>query len=211
MITPSSTDFAVLAKSINFNIPINILNGIGYEYDPMAVLIENQSHTMNLQEEQYMLMVHEQRIEQSQGSNNPQNQANLIQSTAYFATAETVYDSAWYADSGATNHVTSDLNNLTMPTEYQGRDRFAVGNGNLKPHSSSASTLRLTLQTFHSIATHLNIRSFTMFKKIAGKIKILNTFGMPKAKYFVHTTHKAISFITFIKQEWYVTKLKIVD
>ncbi|KAL5855465.1 hypothetical protein ACOSQ4_005267 [Xanthoceras sorbifolium] len=55
--------------------------------------------------------------------------ANLIQSTAYFATAETIYDSAWYADSGATNHVTSDLNNLTMPAEYQGRDRLAVGNG----------------------------------------------------------------------------------
>ena len=38
-------------------------------------------------------------------------------------------DPAWYADSGATNHVTSDLSNLSLHSEYQGGDRLAIGNG----------------------------------------------------------------------------------
>ncbi|KAL5746553.1 hypothetical protein ACOSP7_027699 [Xanthoceras sorbifolium] len=57
------------------------------------------------------------------------NLPSLIQSTAYYATPETVCDQAWYPDSGATNHVTSDLNNLSTHSEYKGNDRLAVGNG----------------------------------------------------------------------------------
>ncbi|KAL5761071.1 hypothetical protein ACOSQ2_019909 [Xanthoceras sorbifolium] len=47
----------------NRDLLLSILNGIGHEYDFIAVFIANHSHTMNLQETQYMLMVHEQRIE----------------------------------------------------------------------------------------------------------------------------------------------------
>ncbi|KAL5808643.1 hypothetical protein ACOSQ3_029334 [Xanthoceras sorbifolium] len=55
--------------------------------------------------------------------------AYLLQSTAYYATPETVCDSPWYSDSGATNHITSDLGNLTIQSDCRGNDRLVVGNG----------------------------------------------------------------------------------
>ena len=51
-------------------------------------------------------------------------------SSAYFATPESVMDQAWYVDSGATNHVTANLNNLSVRSEYKGNDKLYVGNGN---------------------------------------------------------------------------------
>ncbi|KAL5855319.1 hypothetical protein ACOSQ4_005121 [Xanthoceras sorbifolium] len=55
--------------------------------------------------------------------------ANVHQSTAYYATPEVVNDTFWYADSGATNYVTSDLSNLSIQSEYKGGEKLAVGNG----------------------------------------------------------------------------------
>ncbi|KAJ8622019.1 hypothetical protein MRB53_030548 [Persea americana] len=38
-------------------------------------------------------------------------------------------DQQWYADSGATSHITNDLNNLSLQSGYQGKDQVTVGNG----------------------------------------------------------------------------------
>ncbi|CAA0820292.1 Unknown protein, partial [Striga hermonthica] len=38
-------------------------------------------------------------------------------------------DSLWFADSGASNHVTNELSNLNIASEYQGHNRLHVGNG----------------------------------------------------------------------------------
>uniref|UniRef100_A0A803NRU8 Integrase catalytic domain-containing protein n=1 Tax=Cannabis sativa TaxID=3483 RepID=A0A803NRU8_CANSA len=38
-------------------------------------------------------------------------------------------DCNWYPDSGATNHCTPDLHNLTTTTEYNGQEQIFVGNG----------------------------------------------------------------------------------
>lgn len=38
-------------------------------------------------------------------------------------------DQQWYADSGLTNHITSDLNNLSLQSGYPGKDQVTVGNG----------------------------------------------------------------------------------
>ncbi|KAL5767379.1 hypothetical protein ACOSQ2_014162 [Xanthoceras sorbifolium] len=59
-------------------------------------------------------------------------QANFAQQqhSAYFASTEVVNDPTWYADSGATNHVTSDLNNLSLSSKYKGTDKLTLGNGN---------------------------------------------------------------------------------
>ncbi|KAK2654821.1 hypothetical protein Ddye_014677, partial [Dipteronia dyeriana] len=46
-------------------------------------------------------------------SNNV-TQANLAQNAACFATPYSVNNPAWYADSRATNHMTADMNNLTI-------------------------------------------------------------------------------------------------
>ena len=70
---------------------------------------------------------------------NAPHQANYHQSTAFYATPETVCDPAWYADSGATNNVTSYVSNLSLHSEYQGNDRLAVGKTFISSHNNSSS------------------------------------------------------------------------
>ncbi|KAL5830411.1 hypothetical protein ACOSQ3_019879 [Xanthoceras sorbifolium] len=41
---------------------LNVLNGLGHEYDPVVVLV-SQQHSITLLEAQYMLLIHEQRID----------------------------------------------------------------------------------------------------------------------------------------------------
>ena len=36
-------------------------------------------------------------------------------------------DSPWFVDSGATNHITTNLNNLSLLSPYQGIDKVTVG------------------------------------------------------------------------------------
>uniref|UniRef100_A0A2N9HWF7 Reverse transcriptase Ty1/copia-type domain-containing protein n=1 Tax=Fagus sylvatica TaxID=28930 RepID=A0A2N9HWF7_FAGSY len=49
---------------------------------------------------------------------------------ALLATPQTASDDQWYADSGATHHLTADLANLNVRAdEYQGQDNIRVGNG----------------------------------------------------------------------------------
>ena len=86
---------------------------------------------------------------------NSHHQANLHQSTAYYAMPETVWDSARYADSGATNHVTSDLANLSIHSEYQGPDRLAVGNGQQLQISHTGKTVLSSIGLSSKIL-HLN-------------------------------------------------------
>ena len=38
-------------------------------------------------------------------------------------------DHSWFVDSGATNHITSSLNNLSLHAPYNGGDKVSVGNG----------------------------------------------------------------------------------
>ena len=39
-------------------------------------------------------------------------------------------DTNWYSDSGATDHITGDLNKLSTHDKYQGRDHVNTANGN---------------------------------------------------------------------------------
>ncbi|POO00818.1 hypothetical protein TorRG33x02_034490 [Trema orientale] len=47
----------------------------------------------------------------------------------YLATPDTVIDPSWYADSGATNHVIAELENMHLKEDYGGKDKLIVGNG----------------------------------------------------------------------------------
>ena len=49
--------------------------------------------------------------------------------TAMIASPGYVNNTYRYPDSGATNHVTSDLNNLTFGIEYHGNNKIHMGNG----------------------------------------------------------------------------------
>lgn len=50
-------------------------------------------------------------------------------STSMIAVPETLYDSSWYPDSGATNHVTPDSSNLMTKSAYNGDSNVKVANG----------------------------------------------------------------------------------
>lgn len=56
--------------------------------------------------------------------------ANDRPSAAYVAAPGSLLDGNWCPDSGATHHLTSDLNNLHIRNQYDGPDRIKVGNGN---------------------------------------------------------------------------------
>ncbi|XP_008224448.1 PREDICTED: uncharacterized protein LOC103331900 [Prunus mume] len=49
--------------------------------------------------------------------------------------------SLWYADTGATNHVTPDLHNLSHQLPYQGNDKVLVGSGEGLPIANTGSSL----------------------------------------------------------------------
>ncbi|KAL5794017.1 hypothetical protein ACOSP7_002611 [Xanthoceras sorbifolium] len=95
------------------------------EYDPVEVLVSSHQRTISLEEAQLLLLMHEQRGEYNAGG---KMQANYHQtSSAYFASSESVNDASWYVDSRATNHVTANLKNLAVSTEYRGKDKLIVG------------------------------------------------------------------------------------
>ncbi|KAH9711302.1 retrovirus-related pol polyprotein from transposon RE1 [Citrus sinensis] len=62
----------------------------------------------------------------NQGFNQGYSQRNM---SAYLATPETVMDDGWYLDSGATHHLTNDLNNLNISEPYEGNEKLIIGNG----------------------------------------------------------------------------------
>ena len=60
---------------------------------------------------------------------------------ALLATPNYAPDSNWYSDSGATHHLTSDLENLNVRAdEYHGPDQIRVGNGTSLPVKHIGST-----------------------------------------------------------------------
>ncbi|KAK1631324.1 hypothetical protein QYE76_005639 [Lolium multiflorum] len=54
-------------------------------------------------------------------------------------------DTNWYGDTGATDHITGELNKLTMKEKYQGRDQIhaANGQGMPRPKTVAAATANL--------------------------------------------------------------------
>lgn len=57
---------------------------------------------------------------QNSGNSSSSNQKKNSNPIAMIATLEYLHDSAWYLDSGASNHLTSDLANLTVKSDYGG-------------------------------------------------------------------------------------------
>ena len=69
--------------------------------------------------------------------------SNASSSQAFVASPSSVRDSAWYMDSGATNHVTAELSNLSIQNGYKGNEKLSVGNGSQLVISHIGSTLFL--------------------------------------------------------------------
>ena len=87
-------------------------------------------------------------------------------------TAEHLYDPNWYPHSGATNHVTADLQNLNSHCEYQGPDTIKVGDGTglriLHTGSSSIQTPHKSLllnKILHVPSITQNLLSVSQFTR----------------------------------------------
>lgn len=79
-------------------------------------------------------------IGQISKNSSSQSSANIVQEgeeisqdhnnmSVMVATPDIVNSSSWYPDSGATNQVTCDLNNLSYGSSYHGNKRIYMGNG----------------------------------------------------------------------------------
>jgi hypothetical protein len=56
----------------------------------------------------------------------------------------------WYADSGANNHITNDIANLSLHESYGGDDSVAIGNGSGLPiYNTGSFTLQTPYSSFH--------------------------------------------------------------
>jgi hypothetical protein len=84
-----------------------------------------------------------------QGRHPPSELAAMVsQSTALHEEDE------WLVDSGANNHLTADLNNLTLQQPYQGTETVVVGNGSGLQIQNTGSS---SFQTSNSKSiVHLN-------------------------------------------------------
>ncbi|KAL5748355.1 hypothetical protein ACOSP7_025385 [Xanthoceras sorbifolium] len=86
---------------------------------------------------------------------SPSHQVHYNQTSAYIASPEVVADQSWYADSGSSSHVTSDLGNFLTYSAYTGSERLAVDSGDqlqilhigntvIDSHSKPITQLKLT-------------------------------------------------------------------
>jgi hypothetical protein len=83
-------------------------------------------------------------------NSSTQSQAHTTQTSISAPTVD------WYLDSGATHHVTSDLNNLTTFNTYEGHDTLHVGNGTgLKILHIGTSTLNISNRSIILLALYL--------------------------------------------------------
>ncbi|TYK18916.1 retrotransposon protein, putative, Ty1-copia subclass [Cucumis melo var. makuwa] len=70
-------------------------------------------------------------------------QDQIHQMSAMVATPDLNIDSNWYTDSGATNHLTHSLSNLSTGSEYGGGNQIYAANGSGSgywPSTSSRTT-----------------------------------------------------------------------
>ena len=69
------------------------------------------------------------RMDENFQATSPTNNNNSYKTTIYMATPKTVIDPSWYVDSGATNHVIIEMNNLSLKNLYEGQIKLMIGNG----------------------------------------------------------------------------------
>ncbi|GAB2282194.1 hypothetical protein Dimus_039527 [Dionaea muscipula] len=78
----------------------------------------------------------------------------------------------WYPDSGATNHLTNEFNNLSFGTEYKGKEKICMGNGaglgisNVGHSHLSTNSRTLVLKNLlHVLKITKNLISVSQFAK----------------------------------------------
>ncbi|KAH0701690.1 hypothetical protein KY285_015968 [Solanum tuberosum] len=119
-----------------------ILNGLDSSFGIFKAALNMRSGTITPEELFGLLLQEEERLAEELHSTTISTQFSVapshalqtssrsIPKQAHLASPSAIVDpAAWYFDSGATHHVTSDMANLSLQT-YTGNDGLAVGNGN---------------------------------------------------------------------------------
>ncbi|KAI3465169.1 hypothetical protein Pfo_021832 [Paulownia fortunei] len=125
-----------------------ILNGLGLEFIPLVTSIITIPTPVSLSKLATMVIRFECHLEKQQyqvygklghvtlncyhkfGSNFQAHiNKNSNQMSTMVENPHTVADSSWYAEFGATHHLNSDLQNLSLHTLYHGSKNFFVENG----------------------------------------------------------------------------------
>lgn len=76
----------------------------------------------------------------------------------------------WLADSGANNHITAELENLTLQEPYQGTESVAVGNGN------GLSILHTGSSTLHTPKSILHLKEILHCPEASANLLSINKF-----------------------------------
>ncbi|CAA0842158.1 Unknown protein, partial [Striga hermonthica] len=101
-------------------------------------------------------------VPKSQNSNGSyQGQANSTMSLASMVnygsqSSEGSQDMIWFPDSGATHHITNELNNLTLASEYGGNETIQTANGTGMLIAHSGKSMMKGHFPYHSNAFLLN-------------------------------------------------------
>ena len=69
------------------------------------------------------------------------------------------FDCSWFENLGATNHITSNLNNLSLHSPYYGGDKVTIGNDKSLPITSVGTT------QFSSLVSVPNVLHVPQIKK----------------------------------------------
>ncbi|CAN0843747.1 Retrovirus-related Pol polyprotein from transposon RE1 [Linum grandiflorum] len=77
---------------------------------------------------------------------SPRKPSTSLPPVAHFTSAASQPTPIWTLDSGANHHLTNDLTNLSLHSEYQGRDQVQLSDGNHVPISHCGSSV-MSLQS----------------------------------------------------------------
>jgi hypothetical protein len=90
----------------------------------------------------------------------------LAQLSAMVATSNQAAENGpWYADSAANQHITVNLENLSLQQPYSGSDDVAVGNGiGLSIQNTGSMSTGLSIQNTGSMSFHTPKSSFHLSK-----------------------------------------------
>lgn len=124
-----------------------------------------------------------------QQNNNQPSQSNGNPQAFIGASNDGPSSQEWYLDSGATNHITSELNNLSIHNDYTGAEKLTVGNGSKLPilHIWN-TTLKL-----ENPKTQLNLRNILHVPKITKNLLSISQF-----------TQDINILIEFLCDKWFI-------
>ncbi|KAL5550870.1 hypothetical protein UlMin_001046 [Ulmus minor] len=73
----------------------------------------------------------------------PTNSNSTSKMAAMIATLDAIQDSAWFMDSGATHHITSNANNLDSTNPFNGNEKITVGDGWINTSCSCQTSIQI--------------------------------------------------------------------